>query len=345
MKLFKTWVLCIMGAVSVKTAFAQEPTIKISPKFEAYRDSLKQVKYDHVFPIWGQKAYSKGFDIPYPVGAMGNFVWMEQGITISNLQLGIQSSNTDIGLTPVNFIEFGNNTNTSYSVNFRPDVWVFPFLNVYGLLGYGQSTTEVNIVYPISLQSIVKQNISTYGIGIMAAGAVGPVFFSLDTNFTWNKPELLDEAVQVRVVGLRTGHSFVFKNKPERNIAVWVGAMFVEMGSVTAGQLKLKDALPAADGTKRDEIVNNYYDWYDNEATIPEKVIADRILTPIVERLEAADGEAVIKYGLDKQVQQKWNGLIGAQFQYNKHWQLRTEFGVLGNRKSALVSLNYRFLL
>lgn len=270
---------------------------------------------------------------------------MEQEITISNLQLGIQSSNTDIGLTPVNFIEFGNNTNTSYSVNFRPDVWVFPFLNVYGLLGYGQSTTEVNIVYPISLQSIVKQNISTYGIGIMAAGAVGPVFFSLDTNFTWNKPELLDEAVQVRVVGLRTGHSFVFKNKPERNIAVWVGAMFVEMGSVTAGQLKLKDALPAADGTKRDEIVNNYYDWYDNEATIPEKVIADRILTPIVERLEAADGEAVIKYGLDKQVQQKWNGLIGAQFQYNKHWQLRTEFGVLGNRKSALVSLNYRFLL
>lgn len=345
MKLFKTWVLCIMGAVSVNTAFAQEPTIKISPKFEAYRDSLKQVKYDHVFPIWGQKAYSKGFDIPYPVGAMGNFVWMEQGITISNLQLGIQSSNTDIGLTPVNFIEFGNNTNTSYSVNFRPDVWVFPFLNVYGLLGYGQSTTEVKIVYPISLQSIVKQNISTYGIGIMAAGAVGPVFFSLDTNFTWNKPELLDEAVQVRVVGLRTGHSFVFKNKPERNIAVWVGAMFVEMGSVTAGQLKLKDALPAADGTKRDEIVNNYYDWYDNEATIPEKVIADRILTPIVERLEAADGEAVIKYGLDKQVQQKWNGLIGAQFQYNKHWQLRTEFGVLGNRKSALVSLNYRFLL
>lgn len=70
MKLFKTCVLCIMGAVSVNTAFAQEPTIKISPKFEAYRDSLKQVKYDHVFPIWGQKAYSKGFDIPYPVGAM-----------------------------------------------------------------------------------------------------------------------------------------------------------------------------------------------------------------------------------------------------------------------------------
>jgi hypothetical protein len=324
---------------------AQQPSTKVKPKFEAYRDSLKQVKYDHVFPIWGQKAYAKGFDIPYPLGTMANFIWMEQGITITNLQLGVQSNNTDIGLTPVDFIQFGNNTNTTYSVNFRPDVWVFPFLNVYGLLGYGQSTTEVNIVYPISLQSIVKQNISTYGIGIMAAGAVGPVFFSLDANFTWNKPELLDEAVPVRVVGIRSGHSFVFKNKPERNIAVWVGAMFAEMGSDTVGQISLSEALPSADGSKKDQIVSNYYDWYNNEASIPEQAVADKILTPIIERLDAADGSAIIQYSIEKQVQQKWNGVIGAQFQYNKHWQLRTEFGVLGNRKSALVSLNYRFLL
>jgi opacity protein-like surface antigen len=334
-------IVCFFG----QSMQAQQPSTKVRPKFEAYRDSLKNVKYDHVFPIWGQKAYAKGFDIPYPLGGMANFVWMEQNITISNLQLGLETSNNNIGLTPIDFIKFGDNTNTSYSVNVRPDVWVFPFLNVYGLLGVGQTTTEVNLVYPINLTSTVKQKISTYGIGIMAAGAVGPVFFSLDANFTWNKPELLDEAVPVRVVGVRAGHSFVFKDKPERNIAVWAGAMFVEMGGATYGQISLSEALPSADGSKRDEIVNNYYDWYDNEATIPEKAVADRVLTPIIERLEAADGNAIIKYGLDKQVQQKWNGLIGAQFQYNKHWQVRTEAGILGNRKSVLVSLNYRFLL
>ncbi|MFL0353571.1 hypothetical protein [Xanthomarina sp. GH4-25] len=338
-------IIVITVCVFNQTIQAQQPSTKINKKHEAYRDSLKQVDYHYTFPFMGQGAYNKGFDIPYPVGIMGNFVWMEQGISVNNLQLGLETKNVNIDMTPVDFIQFGDNVNTSYSVNVRPDVWVFPFLNVYGILGYGHTKTEVNLVYPITLRSVVEQSVSTYGIGVMAAGAVGPVFFSVDANFTWNKPELLDKAVPVRVTGIRAGHSFVFHNKPDRNIAVWVGGFFMETGSDTYGQLKLKDALPSADGTKRDKIVSDYYYWYDNEATIPQKAVADRILTPIVERLADADGEAIIKYGLDKQVQQKWNGVIGAQFQYNKHWMLRTELGVLGNRKSVLLSLNYRFLL
>ncbi|MCX7550220.1 hypothetical protein [Xanthomarina sp. F2636L] len=345
MSLKKIITICLLSIAIVNITNAQEPTLKVSPKFEAYRDSLKQVEYKHVFPIFGQGAYKKGFDIPYPLGVMGNFMWMEQGISVTNLQLGLQNEFNDIGLTPIDFIKFGDNKNTSYTVNVRPDIWVFPFLNVYGILGYANTKTEINLVYPITLQSVVEQNVSTYGIGIMAAGTVGPVFFSVDANFSWNKPELLDKAVPVRVTGIRVGHSFVFKNRPERNIAAWVGGFFMETGADTSGQLKLKDALPASDGTKRDQIVNDYYNWYDNEATIPQKIAADKILTPIVDRLADADGEAIIKYGLDKQVQQKWNGIIGAQFQYNKHWMLRTEFGVLGNRKSMLLSLNYRFLL
>ncbi|MCX7547527.1 hypothetical protein OS188_06120 [Xanthomarina sp. F1114] len=325
--------------------WAQQPSIKVKHKYEVYRDSLKQVDYNYVFPILGQGAYNKGFDIPYPVGIMGNFMWMEQGIAINNLQLGLQNKNVDIGLTQIDFVQFGENTNTSYTINVRPDIWVFPFLNVYGILGYAHTRTEVNLVYPVTLQSVVEQKVSNMGIGIMAAGAVGPVFISVDANFTWNKPELLDKAVPVRVTGIRLGHTYVFKEKPSRNIAVWVGGFFMETGSATSGQLKLKDALPAADGTKKDAIVSDYYNWYDNEATIPQKLVADQILTPIIDRLDAADGEAIIKYGLEKQVQQKWNGIIGAQFQYNKNWMLRTEWGVLGNRKSALLSVNYRFLL
>ena len=34
-------------------------------KHEAYKDSLKQVEYNHIFPILGKGAYKKGFDIPY----------------------------------------------------------------------------------------------------------------------------------------------------------------------------------------------------------------------------------------------------------------------------------------
>jgi len=65
----------------------------------------------------------------------------------------------------------------------------------------------------------------------------------------------------------------------------------------------------------------------------------------IMERLEAADGSSIIRYGIDKQVKERWNGLVGMQYQYNKHWMLRSEAGLIGDRKSFLLSLNYRFLL
>ena len=329
-------------------SYAQYVTTKVKSKHQKYTDSLKNVEYKYIFPILGQGAYSKGFDIPYPIGAMANYMWMDQGITIDNLQLGLKNNDTDIPLTEVDIIGFGDNTNTSYTVNFRPDVWVFPFLNVYGIFGFGNTHTEVNInrlgESEFNLQSIVDQSVSTVGVGVMGAGGVGPVWISVDANWTWNKPELLDEATRVNVLGLRVGHTFVFKNKPESNIALWVGAMRIKMNSETRGQLTLAEAIPGLED-KSDQIVSEYNDWYDG-LTPAKKALVDATSIPdIIDRIDAVDGSAIIRYGIDKQVKEMWNGLIGIQYQYNKHWMLRSEAGLIGDRKSVLVSLNYRFLL
>ncbi len=112
-------VALIMLSLIHESIDAQYATRKITKKQQAYTDSLKQVEYDYIFPILGQQAYSRGFDIPYPVGVMGNYIWMKQGIVIENLQLGIQSENLDIPLTPIEFIDFGYNTNTSSAINYR----------------------------------------------------------------------------------------------------------------------------------------------------------------------------------------------------------------------------------
>lgn len=329
---------------------AQYSNKKIKPKYQLYTDSIKKHEYNYVFPIFGQKTYRKGFDIPYPAGIMANYMWLKQGILIDNLQLGIKTDDKDIPLTPVDFIEFGDNTNTSYTVNVRPDLWVFPFLNVYGIFGYGNSHTEVNLVKPVALKSIVDQGITTYGFGILGAFGIGPVWFSVDANFTWNKPELLEKSVPVNVLGIRAGHTFTFKNKPERNIAIWIGAMRASMGAETVGEIKMADAIPAATWERADEIVADYWDWYnslDPEKPLDQRKIekADEVLTPIVNKIDEADGSSIIRYGMDKQVKEMWNGVVGAQFQLNKHWMVRSEGGVIGDRKSFLFSINYRFLM
>lgn len=336
--------LCFM-MLGLNEVHAQYASTKIKDKHQAYTDSLKQVKYNNVFPILGQKAYQKGFDIPYPTGVMVNYMHAKQGLIIDNMRLGIKTDNLDIPLTSVDFIKFGNNYSSASSIMVRADVWVLPFLNVYGLSGRGFTKTEVNLKFPFELQSIVEQKVNTNGFGVTAAGGIGPVWIALDGNITWNKPELLDAPVKAKTFGIRLGQNFVNKTKPYRNIGVWVGAMSIALGSNTVGEIKLKDALPQETWDRADEIVANYYDWYNNTATIPQKAIADRTLGPIVEAIDGADGEAIFRYGLDKRTKQKWNGIIGAQYQHNKNWMFRSEAGIIGDRKSLLLSVNWRFLL
>jgi hypothetical protein len=178
----------------------------------------------------------------------------------------------------------------------------------------------------------------------MTAFGIGPVWLSVDANWTWNKPELLDKAVLVNVLGLRLGHTFVFKHRPDRNIAVWVGGMRVKMSSDTKGAIIMKDALPPETWDRRDEVVDSYNAWYEG-LTQAKKALVDQTAVPdIMNRLANADGSAVVSYGMDKQVKEMWNGVVGLQFQLNKNWQFRSEAGLIGDRKSFLVSVNYRFL-
>ncbi len=344
-KLYKISIITVLSFfLMTQHSNAQYTTKKLNKKHQAYNDSLKKVEYNYIFPILGQGAYKQGFDIPYPIGIMTNFLWMDQGLVIDNMQLGLKTDSLDIPMTAIDFIEFGDNKNTSYAFNVRPDVWVLPFLNVYGLFGYGTSHTEVNLVAPVALKSVVEQGIRTMGIGVMGAGGIGPVWFSVDANFTWNKPELVEEPTRVNVLGLRLGHTFLSKNRPDRNFAIWVGGMRLKMSTETVGAITMAEALPQETWDRADEIADNYWDWYDNEATAKQKIAADKVLTPIVDRLENADGDAVVSYGMDKQTKQMWNGVVGMQYQLNKRWQFRTEGGIFGDRKSFLFSVNYRFL-
>ena len=67
-----TLILTLTFLIGNSICFAQYANTKVRSKHHAYTDSLKQVEYNHTFPIWGQGAYKKGFDIPYPIGGMLN---------------------------------------------------------------------------------------------------------------------------------------------------------------------------------------------------------------------------------------------------------------------------------
>jgi hypothetical protein len=52
---------------------------------------------------------------------------------------------------------------------------------------------------------------------------------------------------------------------------------------------------------------------------------------------------STVQYSMDKRVKDPWNFIVGSQFQLNKHFMLRAEYGFTGSRTQFLMGLQYRF--
>jgi hypothetical protein len=187
-------------------------------------------------------------------------------------------------------------------------------------------------------------------------------WLALDMNMTWTDIEGLENPAFSFVFGPRLGKSFQLKN-PESNIAVWIGGFRVKFKSDTDGSLPFSDVIETGELNQKIsegmiEVENRQNDldaWYNGMSPIEQARSAVEYTTKS-KGLEAAqtillmtsDALATIEnssvqYDLDKRPQNKWNFLVGSQFQINKHWMIRAEAGFLGTRKQFLTGLQYRF--
>ena len=53
--------------------------------------------------------------------------------------------------------------------------------------------------------------------------------------------------------------------------------------------------------------------------------------------------ELPINYEFNSSPADRWNMVAGVQYEFNKRWQVRGEWGFLGSRRSFLFNVNYRF--
>ncbi len=321
-------------------------TLPLGDKYKHYYDSLKNMEYDRVFPILGKKAYKAGFDVPFPLGVMVNSFYGTQNIDISNIHVGFRGPDGTLGPVDLsNVIHFQSVSAKGLNMNARADMWVFPFLNVYALLGVlPNAETKVVLDKPVSITSNPSQSGMTYGFGIMGAGGVGPVWIQADFNFTWANMQLLENKVFTRISGVRVGHTFRLKD-PQKNISFWMGAMAIILNNETKGEIALADVFPDIDQSKIDEIKASYENWYDDLGPA-QKQVMDKIVEKLQDKVNGLHlKDDYITYEMDKKPSSRWAGLAGAQYQFSKRWQLRVESNFIsgGDRYSVLASINYRF--
>jgi len=370
----KLLTVSVLTLVLLYPSFGQVYSNKVvGEKNASLADSLKVNPYPYALPIWGEKVTKMGFDLPYSAGLGINYIWTKSDIIIEDLMVGFNNGPMyDVD----EIIRFKGSTATAAGFNFRPDIWVFPFLNVYALISKANTSTAINAGVWLPDTSNVWQEIAAFsttadfkatglGFGMTPTVGVAGGFLALDMNVTWQDISALDKPVFTFVFGPRFGKSFKFKNHPQSNIAIWVGGFRLHMKSGTSGSLPLSDVLPTDEmQVKVDEGLANVEsgqiavdEWWSgltsqeqqNPVNQAKYETANRTLDAAGTLLNTIDGalnddeSATVQYSLNKRPKDLWNFVIGTQYQINKHFMVRAEAGFLGSRQQIITGLQYRF--
>ncbi len=331
------------------------------------------LEYNQLLPIFGKKVKALGFDLPHSAGLAVNYIWQQSDITVSNVSVGFNNGplyNVD------ELVRFNTTSSESNGVNFRPDVWLFPFLNVYGIIAQAKSQTNVDVGVWIpringseelfSIQTNPKFNSTSLGFGLTPTAGFFGGWIALDMNLTWTDVDALDKPVFVFAFDPRIGKTFKL-NKPERNISFWVGGFRLKVNRDTGGALPINEIFPVDEWNQK--VINGQVkvgeaqieldDWWNNLTPVEQRNpinsakyelnqkklnVASSVLNGAENALATADS-STINYKLDKKQKNQWNFVVGSQYQINKSYMIRAEYGFLSARQHFLCSLQYRFAL
>ncbi|MEO8197162.1 MAG: hypothetical protein ABI689_10605 [Thermoanaerobaculia bacterium] len=179
-------------------------------------------------PFAASLAEGKKLPLPYGIGI--TLYDQVQDYRLDSLSLGIPG----FANLPLDRFEISNRI-TDYNV--QMDVWLFPFLNVFGLVGSIDGSTEVdfsNVPLPFPLGRLaITYDGTVYGGG-MTLAAGGDVWFTSLTGVV-TKSDLsgdFDSSAKSLVVMPRLGLHNQYG-------ALWVGAMYLDSEEKHSGTIVL----------------------------------------------------------------------------------------------------------
>jgi len=355
------------------SAYSQVYTNKVvGKKHDALKDSIEKIDYPYSLPILGKKAAAKGYQLPLSAGISVNYLWQESDLIISDLMVGFNNGEMH---ELDDMIRFTDATSTAHAVNFRPDIWLFPFLNVYGILAKSKPSTAIGAEVWLpdfdsvwsqvgSFSTTAKFDATSLGFGLTPTLGAGGIWIALDMNFAWTDVTALEKPVFTFVFDPRVGKTFQFRN-PNMNLAVWAGAFRIKYTSNTSGSINLSELVPPDElqsiidqgFIKIGETSDQLEAWWNGLTPAEQKnplnsvkyETANKALDKATGVLTAADGAlndeqtATVQYSLEKELKNKWNFVIGTQYQINRHLMLRAEYGFLGSRNQFIGGVQYRF--
>jgi hypothetical protein len=289
---------------------------------ESKAEAQKTV-WEHDLPFLAQRVIDKGFNLPLPYGASLIFFHQNQGLSLDSLSVAFSDT---APLKEVDFIDFSGMTvdNTSWQAKF--DAWILPFLNAFITVGTVKGTGTV----PISIANADLYNFFTPGI--CPGGGGGPGF--CDGYITATAP--IDYNGFNYGVGLllATAYNDWFFAAPITYVITNV--------NVSDDDIRATSFIPRI-GYNLRTARSGKFGFYLG-ANYLDTVIS---LTGHYSLPLANDpnvGQVVnVRYDLSQHPLDKWNTLVGINWELSNIWSIILEVGFAKNKENQTVNFSYRF--
>ncbi len=274
--------------------------------------------WNYNLPFMAQDVIDEGYDLPLPYGVGVVYANVVQDMLLTELQVGINGAEQE----PFNFVSFDNAQAENDTLQLKFDTWVFPFMNVYAILGIIDGKAPVDVVLDgnesldhlgidcsapgptnplcnrlqdqqVTLSIVAPFSGNTYGLGMTLAGGWNNWFVAIPIVVTYADMDGTSTDGTATTVTPRFGRAFNMGRKG--NLSLFAGGNYLEADLTVEGQVS----------------------------------------TP--------DGLLTIDYTVEQQNTDRWNALLGFNWDINKHLSWAAEYnGFTGSREAFITSVVWR---
>ncbi len=271
----------------------------------------------NLLPLFAKSLKNNGISSEYPFGTGISVFYHSQKFIASSLILTSVSPITGDTIRAWADTLIQNTEAGETQLVVKPNVWLLPFLNVYGIIGYTSGTVSPNLTAPkivVSFPGLGEQIIDTavvindklpyhgpiYGIGTTLAAGIGKFFFTADYHYSIIYPDDLEGSLVYQSFSPKAG--IVVNATKTLQFVAWTGAMYLSNKQTMRGEVKVSDF-----SEELSKIIGDKADY-----------VAD--ITPV----------------------NYWNFLIGTGVEINSHHRIMLEGGFV-HRLQLTAGYEFRF--
>jgi len=288
-------------------------------------------RWSDFLPILGIEAREAGYLLPLPFGISLVGLTQQQPFTVSKIGLEIDGKQSDtINDFIDNSITAKNLKVSDTTYNLRFDAWLFPFWNVYGLVGKTKGTAELELDIDLELPTLL---LATAGVG---SGLSDKRCTSLDLPYKGPAPG----NCLATAAGIPTSLNFNGTVLGYGTTIAGGYGDFFGMFDVNYTEADINIAIEKSTQT----VYSTRLGWNGSIGIYQGQLWVGAMKQDIKQQLAITLPNSKVAVLIDQHASSPWNYLIGGQWNITEEWSVIAETNIaFSDRQQFMMQLGYRF--